>query len=301
VYTLYEEAYRQWTVGENCVATNPAQNPPPDCDFDEGDPDSCGAGCTYSPGLPAWSTKLGLPLGQQYMHHQVGLPSRYVYSSFFDESTGLGYRDEQHVGPELWAPGGTDEDPDYGATGTYDTDTYSPIVVGHTVSNSADVTEHTFFTEIDPHSQHILHTSTAVDGPVLVHPGAAHIDDGYRSGSYRPSGDARGFSTGGVDARSRATSEMHEAGPQRGVEIGPDHDIAGRIVGDHPVVGRRRQLSAVESLREKLQQKLANDSATERRPAEGETTKEALTEKLRATLKARAASAAAGPGSAGAA
>ena len=230
VYTLYEEAYRQWTVGENCVATNPAQNPPPDCDFDEGDPDSCGAGCTYSPGLPAWSTKLGLPLGQQYMHHQVGLPSRYVYSSFFDESTGLGYRDEQHVGPELWAPGGTDEDPDYGATGTYDTDTYSPIVVGHTVSNSADVTEHTFFTEIDPHSQHILHTSTAVDGPVLVHPGAAHIDDGYRSGSYRPSGDARGFSTGGVDARSRATSEMHEAGPAAGSRDrpGPRHCRADR-------------------------------------------------------------------------
>ena len=166
------------------------------------------------------------------------------------------------------------------------------------MSNSVDVTEHTFFTEIDPHSQHILHTSSAVDGPVLVHPGAAHIDDGYRSGSYRPSGDARGFTTGGVDARSRATSEMYQAGPQTGVEIGPDHDIAGRIVGDHPVVGRRRQLSAVESLREKLQDKLTNDSASERRPAQGGATKEALAEKLRATLKARAAGA---PGSTGSA
>ena len=306
-YAQYEEAYRYWTVGENCVATDPTFTPPPDCGYTEGDAESCGAGCTYSPGLPGWSTKLGLPLEQMYMHHQVGLPSRYVYSSFVDESTGLGYRDEQHVGPELWAPGGTDENPDFGATGTYDTDTYSPIVEHHTVSNSVDVTEHTFFTEVDPHSQHILHTSTAIDGPVLVHPGAAHIDDGYRSGSYRPSGDARGYTTGGVDAGSRATSEMYQAGPQRGVEIGPDgqyvtadgsdgmdtdhNDIAGRIVGDHPVIGRR-QLSAVDSLRASLQKKLADASAPPP-PVEGEATKEALAEKLRATLKARAAAAAA--------
>ena len=140
------------------------------------------------------------------MHHQVGLPSRYVYSSFQDESTGVPYTDEQHVGPETWAPGGTDENPDAGATGTYETDIYSPHVEGHWIMDSVDVGR-------DPMSSHILHTSSAVDGPVQVQPGAAHIGDGYRQSSYRPEGDARGFTTGGADLGSRKVAE--EAAPVR--------------------------------------------------------------------------------------
>ena len=185
-YAQFEEAYRQWTVGENCIATDPTATLPPDCGFTEADPDSCGTGCTYSPGLPSWSTDLGLPAHQMYMHHQVGIPSRYVYSSYQDESSGLGYRDEAHAGPEVWAPGGTDEYPDAGAYGTYDTDTYSPSNPHRIVTASVDVTEHSFFTAENSFSPHILHTSTAVTGPIEVHPGSAHIGQGYRSGSYRP-------------------------------------------------------------------------------------------------------------------
>ena len=65
----------------------------------------------------------------------------------------------------------------------------------------------------DPMSSHILHTSSAVDGPVQVQPGAAHIGDGYRQSSYRPEGDARGFTTGGADLGSRKVAE--EAAPVR--------------------------------------------------------------------------------------
>eukprot|EP01047_Picozoa_sp_COSAG01_P064242 COSAG01_NODE_8466_length_2777_cov_1.278940_2_plen_588_part_00 len=155
---------------------------------------------------------------------------RPVPPSLVDESTGVRYTDEQHVGPEIWVPGATDANPDAGAQKTY---TFRTAGVDHTIQGAVDVTP-------DPMSSHILHTSSATDhgmrGDLQVQPGAPHIDDGYRSDSYRPHGmhanDVSGFSTGGVDLGSRTESRTAEMGPRPGVEIGPTSEI---------VQGRRRR------------------------------------------------------------
>ena len=188
------------------------------------------------PGLPSIN-RAGLSPGQ----------TSSINTYFLDESSSLEFRDEQHVAPELWVPGATDENPTAGAQHRY-TDAR-----GHTIENAVDIGPHVTHhdgenpgrygdihvdenpTHTDPMSPDILHTSSATDfgmvGDTSVHPGAQHIDDGYRSGSYRPGGDALGFTSGGFDAGSRAAQAAAQAGPMPGVEIGPTAEI---------VQGRRR-------------------------------------------------------------
>ena len=135
--------------------------------------------------------------GTYRMFEQPGLPSiNDNTGAFIDESTGLNYRDEQHVGPQVWAPGATDAHPDAGLHHRYS-------FMGHIVDDAVDITP-------DPMSADILHASSSTDhgmeGSVEVHPGAPHIDDGYRQDNYRPNEDEKGFTMGGVDIGSRMVS-----------------------------------------------------------------------------------------------